>query len=503
MALLDQATAFWRLGDPITSNKFIDNLGNGNDLYPNLRPTPVSLDFRMGSNNFPTQHLYGALSKWGKWNRILTPTEKFALHGGEVWPFGTTQTLKDAVAFFHLNEATGSSIYADATGRGNNLMKQGTPTQTTGPFGGSDLATLFAGPNISGPGDSLWRPITVDLQTGNIPWTICGWVNLTAINPPTPITQQIFWGQWDTSGTTSGTNLYFDPTAGAATFCVDQGFPNNLGQGPAITNTTLNPSAGTWYFVLAEYDPVTNMLSHTINNDAFFRVHLSPIQQPVASPGKIGYASDFQINPAFSFGTLSGWDAPPPVDGSCYLYMPRNNNVSFGNNSFTVWGWYRCTLPSPWPPQTLIGIYDPGATRLEWSVRLTNGILNWDLGDGGSAGETRVHGVPIDNAWHLFVCWFDAVNREINVVIDNGPVPLPTSLTTKPHIPGTMYGSPNLTIGAASRLLGGSAEQFTGQLNAIGIARGIPTTGDLATLWNSGNGIVLGNAPSPKTSCSQ
>jgi hypothetical protein len=490
MSLLENATAFWRLGDPLASNRFIDALGNGNDLYPNLRPTPVQLDFRIGSNNAPTQQTFGALSKWGKWNRILTTIEKAALFSGQAWPFDTTQTLRDAVVFFLLDELTGSGTYADATGRGNTLISQGTPTQTTGPLGGTDKATLFA------EGDSLWRSITVDLQTGNFPWTICGWVNLTAPIPTGPLTQQVFWGQWNTNGTTSGTNIYYDPTANVETFCVDQGFPDNLGQGPTITNTTLiDPSPNTWYFILAEYDPVSNTLSHTINNDPAKRVNLGPIQQPVAAPGKIGYGSVFQKNPAFSFGTTTGWDAPPTPDGSCHLYMPRNNNVSFGNNPFTVWGWFKSALSQPWAPnpQTLIGIFNTGNNSLEWAVQLSGNNLWWVLGNGGDQQQWNNQSIiPDDKNWHLFVCWFDTVTRRLKVVIDNGPETF--FQLTIPVIPGTMFGSPNLTIGACTRSIGDMGQQFTGSLNAIGIARGNPTAGDLSTLWNTGKGIVLGNA---------
>lgn len=85
--IINNATAFWRLGDPVSSNKLVDALGRGNDLTPYLRPRPVTLDFRMGSNNAPTQQLHGSLAKWGKWNRLLTAAEKGALNAKQAWPF--------------------------------------------------------------------------------------------------------------------------------------------------------------------------------------------------------------------------------------------------------------------------------------------------------------------------------------------------------------------------------------------------------------------------------
>ncbi len=495
--LIDNATAFWRLGDSISSNKLVDALGRGNDLTPYLRPAPVTLDFRMGSNNTPTQQhaqqLYGSLAKWGKWNRLLTDPEKSALKGGEAWPFDVTTSLRGAVVYFLLNEASGSSAYADATGRGNTLTSRGATVQTSGPLG-TDKATQFT------TGVSLSRSCTADLQTGNYAWTICGWVNVQ-INQTGLLPQQIFWGQWDISVTTSGTNayyvsgtnLYYEPDGG--TFALDGGCPQQLAQNPAITNITLKPVLiPKWYFVLAEYDPSSNTLSHTINNDSTKRVSLSPIQQPTPVPGKIGNGSKFQLNPQLEFGTRSGWDFPPTVDGSCHAYLQRNSDVSFGNNPFTVWGWFKSANPQPWLPQTLLGLFDPTTGECEWIVQIRDNFLYWSIGNGGiDITSNNIVAVPNDMNWHLFVCWYDKAANKLWAVVDNCmPASVPLTVT-----PGTLLGNRRFTVGAASRSAGFNGQQFQGALNAIGIARGNPTTGpggDLDMLWNGGKGIVLGNS---------
>jgi hypothetical protein len=481
MALVDQATAFWRFGDPLSSNKLVDALGRGNDLTPFLRPAPVTLDFRMGSSNNPMQQLFGALAKWGKWNRALTVAEKAALYGGEAWPFATTASLKDAVAYYLLNEATGTLAYNDATGRGNVLRSAGTPSQTAGPTGGS-YATLFEA------GDSLWRPYTSDLQTGNYPWTIAGWVKLTGPIVTGAVKQQVFWGQWQTSGQTSGTNVYFDSTTlNEHSFCLDGGFPNYISQGPVITDTNaLNPSADTWYCLVSEYDPATNLLSLTVNNTT--TASLGPIQQPVPVPGRVGYGSHFRLNPAFDFGTLSGWDGPAVPDGSCHASMRRTADVSFGNESFTVWRWIKCdeTVAT----QTVIGIFDPNIDAVEWAVQVSAGKLFWVIGNGGNVYEFN-NATSIDTNWHLFICWYDKANGKLCVSLD-GAAPAEKTIAVTP---GAMYGNARLLVGAASRNDASEysiGQQFRGALNAVGIARGVPSAADRAALWNGGAGIALG-----------
>lgn len=487
MALIDNATAFWPLGDSLSSNKLMDTMGRGNDLTPYLRPAPVTLDFRMGSSNNPAQQLFGALSKWGKWNRLLSSTEKGALYAKQSWPFSATPSLSDAAVYFLLDEPTGSASYADATGRGNTLLSQGTPTQTAGPLA-SDKGTLF------GAGDSLWRPATSDLQTGNHPWTVCGWVKLSSPIPSGELTQQIFWGQWQTHGQTSGTNIYFDQTTtGFATFCVDGGFPNSLAQGPAITNTKfMNPAAETWYFILTEYDPEANALSLSINNQTSLTSSLPLIQQPIPAVGKVGYGSRFFLNEQFNFGANNGWDRPPSPDGSCHAFLDRNSDVSFGNNSFTVWGWFKTKdmLATGSNPQTLVGIFRPSPSAIEWVVQLTrsNGkcYLWWVVGDGG-AGYNAVSVEVTNIDWNFFACWYDKSTGSIHLKL-NDASPLSSAITVTP---GCMYGSARLTLGAASRTAG-DGQQFEGMLNAIGVARGVPTTSDLSMLWNGGNGILVG-----------
>jgi hypothetical protein len=119
MNILDRAVAFWRLGDALSANRR-DSTGRGNDLICDLVPAPSAVSFTMAGNAAGWQILAGRLAKWGKWNRLLTSTEKSALAGGEAWPFSTTTSLRDAKVYYLLDEVSGATTFVDATGDRHN-----------------------------------------------------------------------------------------------------------------------------------------------------------------------------------------------------------------------------------------------------------------------------------------------------------------------------------------------------------------------------------------------
>ena len=171
--ILSHITAYWKFDEP-TPNTFsvpgtyADASGRGHMLTvnpTNIAPAASTGPFRIGANSSGGQTVNGSLAQWGKWNRILTTGEKAALAAGQTWPFSSTPSLQSGcVAYYLLNEASNSTNYADATGRGNTLTRNGTTTQVTGP-GGSGNATSINGAYLER------NPPTADLKSGNYNFT--------------------------------------------------------------------------------------------------------------------------------------------------------------------------------------------------------------------------------------------------------------------------------------------------------------------------------------------
>lgn len=467
--------AFWHFGEAHTATAIVDQTGRGNNLTPYLRINACTAQFRMGRNSAASsgQQVLGSLKGWGHWNRLLTSGEKAALAGGEYYPFNTTPSLLNGLLVYYLlDETGGSTTYADATGRGNDLTATGTTTQVTGPNGGGDKGTnLTDGVYLtkSSPG--------TDLRSSQASTTIAGWVSLDS-KPAGATAQQVFWGQLVNNTATSGFNVYFDPTADRFAADFDAGDGAVLNQGVLILDSTLgSPTLGTWYHVLAELNVASNKVGLVVNNGT--ASELSSILQPLPVAGKIGNGSQFATNTTASFATrTSGWDFPPTVAGNNHTTITANSDVSIGNNSKTVWGWFKTTNAAT--TQTLMGSWLGASANTDWILQISASKVYWVLGHDQAFITVNMS----DTNWHLVVAWFDKDANQMHLDLDHGDQ---TASGAGPGVPAT---STAMTAGATADNGTSNSDQFLGILNAWGIASGTPTQADLDTLWNNGNGYA-------------
>lgn len=455
----------------------LDATGRGNDLTRRMLPATSTLAFALGGNSAGAQLVTAAQAKWGIWKRILTTSEKAALATGIGWPFtGGNASLADASAYYLLGEAGGSTSYADSTGRGNTLAKAGTnaTVQVAGPLG-SDFATKFDGTNY------LTRAITADLQGGNSAFTVAGWVNLTSKGSAAGV--QAFWGQFD-NGIRLSTVVYFHHDNNA--FQLDLGNDVDLYRNAGVVSSTFgSPSLSTWYFIVSQYDPTTNLSTQIINNASTNSI--GPIQQPAQITGKIGpvpLGAKFQVNPDFRATNLSGWDL---VGAAVNCSHAVNGDLSIGNAAKTVWGWVK--FDDFTATQTVIGSFNLNGTVGDWLIQQSAGALSFILGD--SAGHFDSVSVALaDTGWHMFVAWFDkSGDGKIHLSLDNGA--LVATPVTPTHTPAT--GSVAFIMGAATDTSTGSGfgQQLTGTLDGVGIANGAPNAADISALWNGGAGTDM------------
>jgi hypothetical protein len=469
--------AFWSFGNPYTDALFTDKTGRGNDLEPFLRFGQCTTTFRMGRNSAPVfgvanpQQLFGALWGWGVWHRMLTSGEKAALAGGEVWPFTTTPTLQDAKAFFVLSEAGGSITYVDATGRGNDLTATGTTTTTPAPHGGGTAPVFTTGVYLSkvSPGD--------DLQSGPRNTTICGWARIDD-KPAGTTKQQVFWGNLNNDEDPtpeSGFNVYFDPTSNRHLVDLNAGDGRVLGQGHAVmANNFGAPALAAWHHIISEFHYDGNASYIAVDNGT--RDSLTDVLQPIPIAAKIGNGSFFKVNPALSFASrISGWDAPPVVNGNCHVKMLPTADTQIGNNAKTVWGWFRVTTGTV-TTQTLAG-YFTGTANCDWLIQVSGNLLYFVFGS-----ASKFVTVPFTDtaSGHLVFAWFDKVANKIKINLDNGAQAAEVG-TISPALFAT-----HCRFASDGRTAGG--HQMEGWLNAWGIADGIPTADDIAALWNAGAG---------------
>lgn len=492
MALINNIVAYWNFDeteptDFTVENYYLDNTGRGNDLIvqPDQRVQPSTVDFVLGANNSTnSQLLDGSMAQWGKWNRLLTSGEKTALLGGETWPFPATPSLRDAVAYYLLDEASNSATYADATGRGNTLTRSGSITQVTGP-GGSGHAAEF----VSG-GRLILTPVTADLQVGNSPFTVFGWFNMNT--KPSGVNESIFWGQIDLASSPHKTGFvaYYQGTSD--TVNGDLGDGVDLFANGVLEIAGSSPTVSTWYPVLYEFDPVSSALSGSFNGGSVAVFDRNVF--PGVVTGIIGNAAQFSVPPLYA-GAGSGWDAQPVVRAAA----ANDADVSFGDNAKTGWFWFKASDTSA--TQSLAGFYNFANNDIDWLVQLAGNTLYFLMGN--SAGTFQFCDVPFTDtsSFHLIVFWYDKTANTIHLDLDHGASVASLALSTFTPAASSMElfvgSNQDGTPGAG---IAGANQQYLGAIDEMGIANGIPLSTDLDTLWNGGAGWTYPNVAISVTS---
>lgn len=152
------------------------------------------------------------------------------------------------ISYWELGEASGGAV--DSHGA-NTLADNNTVGSASG-VGGSGTARDFN----AAANEFFSKADNADLSTGDIDFTVAGWVYVNA----TGSTRGVL-GKWDSGGSDLEYELHFNGTFNAMHFAVRDA-ANSASQ-YVISSVTL--SATTWYHVVAWHDAAGNQLGVTVN----------------------------------------------------------------------------------------------------------------------------------------------------------------------------------------------------------------------------------------------
>jgi hypothetical protein len=166
---------------------------------------------------------------------------------------GGASTLNtDLIAYWKLDEASGTRADSETTGTAQDLTDNNTVTSTTGKIGN---AAQF----VTANSEYLSRTDSADMSVGDIGFTIAAWVYLDTLvgtGDARHVASKSGGSSdeyWISAAETGGVNKFF--------FVV-----NTAGGAKVVShNTTL--SATTWYFVVAWHDPDANTVNITFNTE--------------------------------------------------------------------------------------------------------------------------------------------------------------------------------------------------------------------------------------------
>ena len=260
----------WYDSSAATINIQVNN-GNINSSAVTGTPNAVSSsEFAIGRYSPSTPiYLNGRVGQFGVWKRVLTTAEKAFLYnsGSGRNSRELTSSLRSSISsYWDLNESSGNrqdgvgintltdnNTVTQATGvsRGNTMSDNNTVTRATGKQG---FAAQFTAANS----EWLTTPSNTDLQTGDVAFTVAGWVYLDS-----KTTDRMFIAR-DDGGSTVEFRCSYVQSLDRFAFDIFDSSGTRIGR--AAANTLGSPSTATWYYVVGWHDPSVDTVYIQINN---------------------------------------------------------------------------------------------------------------------------------------------------------------------------------------------------------------------------------------------
>ena len=148
---------------------------------------------------------------------------------------------------------------SDLSGFGNHLTDNNTVTGNPGPSGRLPLASQFT----AATSESLSIADNVALSTGDIDFTLCGWIYFDT----TPASYFGLVTRWHGSGVNQTEYIFYKTNLNPGVF--EFAVSSTGADATVVTASTFgNVTTGTWYFVVCWHDSVLNTINIQVNNGA-------------------------------------------------------------------------------------------------------------------------------------------------------------------------------------------------------------------------------------------
>jgi hypothetical protein len=160
---------------------------------------------------------------------------------------GGTALNTSLIAYWKLDEASGTRADSEGTGTPQDLTENGTI---------GNAAAVISNGAVIDTSEWLSRADSADLSVGNIDFSIAAWCYITSVSGG----QKYFVGKWGGAGAREYL-LYYDNGSERFRFIVSDGSSN----GEAIANNFGVPTINTYYLVIGYHDSVNNVVGISVN----------------------------------------------------------------------------------------------------------------------------------------------------------------------------------------------------------------------------------------------
>lgn len=163
------------------------------------------------------------------------------------------------------------------------------------------------------------------------------------------------------------------------------------------------------------------------------------------------------------------------------LSRASNSDLVTGDIDFTFACWVNLDdktttkdILGKWvSPEEYIIVYSLSSDRIAWLCENPSGTVTTSL--------ANTFGAFTAGTWYFVVCYHDATNNEIGISVNGGP------FDTAPHAGGVRSGSGVFSIGHRTASATGKMD---GKMDEVGFWKRLLSADEIATLYNSGNGLA-------------
>lgn len=327
----------------------------------------------------------GAVDGMGFWKKLLTSGERASLYNsgkGLMYHHLTGSLLTNLSAYWDLSESSGTR-YNSAGAASTDYTDNNTVTSTAGVT--DSLYTGAAGQFTSANSESLTIADSTYLSTGDIDFTLSGWVYFDTQTGEGVLASK----QDDTS--TREFLLRYDNATDKIVFDVYNASGTSVGS----VSTTSTIASKAWYFVVAWHDSVANTVNLTLNNGSTDSAATSGVPTDTAAAFKLGARNSTAT--AFLDGRLDEvayWKRTLTSGERSTLYN-SGFGVSFANTTALL----RRNLVSWWT------LDESGGNRSDSILHATNDgavtaatLTNGKFGQGYSFNGSSTHIAITDSA---------------------------------------------------------------------------------------------------------
>lgn len=183
------------------------------------------------------------------------------------------------------------------------------------------------------------------------------------------------------------------------------------------------------------------------------------------------------INTSYYFNGLSD-----------YISIPSSSTLDLNDTNFSISLWIKCSNYSPSTPKYIFWRGDGVSAHDPYSLYIYSGQLKFrrDVGSGTTINEIVFPTTTVDTNWHFIVASYKNSGSVMSLYFDG-------ALVKQQSVPGTIGYSTSSFTNMIGNVIGGSANNFNGKIDEIGVWNRTLTFCEIKKMYYSSTSLITTN----------